>query len=70
MPEEWTIKTGAELQKRMRAGEHLEHSREKGYFLRFSHESVSPVAVAEHRVRIDRMRRELGIDAPRLSRSR
>jgi len=69
MSEQWTIKTGAELQSRIRQGEHLEHNRE-GYFLRFSHESVSPVAAAEYRVSIDRMRRETGIDAPRQSRSR
>lgn len=69
MSEQWTIKTGEELQKRLRQGEHLEHN-ERGYFLRFSHERVSPAAAAEYRARIDRMRSELGIDAPRLSRSR
>lgn len=69
MSDEWTIKTGAELQNRIRQGEHLEHGRD-GYHLRFSHDTVSPVAVAEYRVRIDRMRREVGIDSPRLSRSR
>ena len=59
MSDQWTITTGAELRQRIRSGEHLEHSRENGYFLRFSLERVSPLAVAEERLRVDRMRDDL-----------
>jgi len=51
------------------SGQTLEHNRE-GYFLSHTHERVSPLAVAEERMRIERMRNELRIDAPRMSRSR
>jgi predicted MPP superfamily phosphohydrolase len=70
MSDEKIISTGAELRSRMRAsGQTLEHSREKGYFLSHTHEPVSALAVAEYRISIDRMRNELKIDPPRLSRS-
>jgi len=60
------IATGAELRQRMRAsGQTLEHNRD-GYFLSHTHERVSPLAVAEERIRIERVRKELRIDAPRL----
>lgn len=70
MSDQKIIQTGAELRQRMReSGQTLEHNRE-GYFLSHTHERVSPLAVAEERMRIDHMRRELRIDAPRMSRSR
>jgi len=58
-----------DLRLRLRSGQHLEHD-VKGYFLKPSLERVSPVAVAQERMRVDRMKQELGIDGPRLSRSR
>ena len=70
MSDDKVITTGAELRHRMRvSGQTLEHNRE-GYFLSHTHERVSPLAVAEERMRIERMRNELRIDEPRMSRSR
>jgi hypothetical protein len=71
MSDDKVITTGAELRQRMRdSGQTIEHSRENGYFLNHTHERISPLAVAEERMRIERMRNELRIDAPRMSRSR
>lgn len=59
----WTITTGADLNRRIReSGQTLEHDRERGYFLSQTHESVSPIAVAERRLGMERMREELGIN--------
>lgn len=69
MEEQWKITKGEDLRSRIRAGQHLQHD-VKGYFLTPSLERVSPIAVAQERMRIDRMKAELRIDAPRLSRSR
>ena len=68
MAEQNMIMRGEDLRSRIRAGQHLEHD-VKGYYLAPSLERVSPVAVAQERMRIDRMKAELGIDAPRLGRS-
>lgn len=60
MSEQKMIMTGADLRARIRAGYHLEHD-VKGYFLVPSLERVNSVAVAEERVRIERMKEDLGI---------
>jgi hypothetical protein len=58
----WTITSADDLGKRMRESRQtLEHDR-RGYFLSQTHERVSPLAVAEERVRINRMSEALKKD--------